>query len=68
MTCHPKLEKSKEHQSLKVCITCHDPAKPKLKLFTSNDGCGDRCFMCHSKWPQDGAHASLNTCLECHDK
>lgn len=68
MTCHPKLEKSPEHSALKTCVTCHDPAKPKLKLFSNNDGCGDRCFMCHSQWPKDGAHASLDTCLECHEK
>ena len=68
MTCHPTLEKSKDHQSLKNCILCHSPAKPKLTLFSSNDGCGDRCFMCHSQWPKDGAHADLNNCLKCHDK
>ena len=68
MTCHPKLEKDEDHISLKTCITCHDPAKPKLKIFSGSAGCGDRCFVCHSEWPQNGAHAALDTCLKCHEK
>lgn len=68
MTCHPTLENSPEHQSLKTCKNCHNDSKPKLKISSMNDGCGDRCFMCHNQWPKDGAHASLDNCLECHEK
>lgn len=68
MTCHPSLEDSPEHQSLKTCKTCHNSSKPQIKISSNVNGCGERCFMCHGEWPKDGAHASLDTCLECHEK
>jgi len=71
MTCHPELESSPEHQSLKTCITCHNSEKKSLKIFSSvqvDSGCGTRCFVCHSEWPLDSYHKPLDTCLQCHEK